>query len=47
MSALKAAIVAGTALTAFTAALSEWYEDGGNAKLRPIVAKAFGLARDL
>jgi AcrR family transcriptional regulator len=47
MSPLKARIVAGTALTAFSAALSEWYEDGGNARLRPIVAKAFAMARDL
>ena len=46
-SALKAGIVVGTALTAFTAALNEWYEGGGDAKLRPIVAKAFSMALDL
>jgi len=47
MSPLKAGIVVSTALAAFTAALNEWYENGGDAKLRPIVAKAFSMARDL
>ncbi|MDR6522095.1 TetR family transcriptional regulator [Variovorax gossypii] len=44
MSLLKARIVVGTAMTAFTAALDEWYAGGGKLKLRPIVEKAFSMA---
>lgn len=47
MSPLWANIVVGTALTAFTAALDQWYESGGNTRLRPIVATAYALALDL
>jgi AcrR family transcriptional regulator len=47
MHPLKARIVVGTAMTAFTAALYEWYAAAGKAKLRPIVEKAFSLAEDL
>lgn len=47
MNPLKARIVVGTAMTAFTAALNEWYAGGGKAKLRPIVEKAFALVSDL
>lgn len=43
MSHLKARIVVGTAMVAFTAALDEWYEGGGKAKLRPIVERAFSM----
>ena len=47
MSPLKAHIVVGAAMTAFSAALNEWYAGGGKAKLRPIVERAFALAADL
>ncbi|HEY0489027.1 MAG TPA: TetR family transcriptional regulator [Telluria sp.] len=46
MSPLKARIVVGTVMAAWTAALDEWYEGGGQADLRPIVEKAFSMARE-
>jgi AcrR family transcriptional regulator len=47
MPPLKARIIVGTALTAFTAAADEWYAGGGKAKLRPLVEKAFATASEL
>jgi len=47
MPALKAQIIAGSAMTAFTAAVGEWFDGGGKAKLRPIVERAFAAARNL
>lgn len=47
ISPLRAGIVVGTAMSAFSAALNEWCSTGGDAELRPIVAKAFLLATDL
>lgn len=44
MSPLKARIVVGTVMTAWAAALDEWYAGGGKANLRPIVEKAFSMA---
>ena len=44
MSPLKAQIIAGVAMTAFTAAIGEWFANGGKAKLRPIVERAFSMA---
>ncbi len=46
MTRLKARIIVGMAMTAWTAALDEWYASGGKAKLRPIMGKAFALVRD-
>lgn len=43
MSSLKALVIVGAAMTAFTTAVNEWYAGGGKAKLRPIVQKAFAL----
>lgn len=47
MSPLEARIVVGKVMTAWTAALDEWYAGGGKAKLRPIVEKALSMASDL
>lgn len=47
MNPLKARIIVGTVMTAWTAALDEWYAGGGKAKLRPIVERAFATANDL
>lgn len=41
---LKAQIVVGAAMVAFTAAVNEWFAGGGKAKLRPIVERAFAMA---
>lgn len=43
--ALKARIVVGVVMTAFGAALDEWYASGGKADLRPIVETAFSMAK--
>ncbi|MFD2013384.1 TetR/AcrR family transcriptional regulator [Acinetobacter vivianii] len=40
MSPLKARIIVGTVMSAWTAALDEWFESGGHANLRPIVKKS-------
>ncbi|KPX51072.1 TetR family transcriptional regulator [Pseudomonas amygdali pv. hibisci] len=47
LSPLKARIIVGAVTTAWTAALDEWYEGGGKADLRPIMAKAFSMVREL
>jgi AcrR family transcriptional regulator len=44
MPPLKAQIIAGVAMTAFTAATNEWFSNGAKAKLRPIVERAFATA---
>ncbi|MDO8273680.1 MAG: TetR family transcriptional regulator [Gammaproteobacteria bacterium] len=46
MPRLKARITVGMAMTAWTAALDEWYLGGGKANLRPIMEKAFSLVTD-
>ncbi len=46
MPRLKARIIVGMAMTAWTAALDEWYTGGGKAKLRPIMEKAFSLIKE-
>lgn len=46
MPRLKARVIVGMAMTAWTAALDEWYAGGGKAKLRPIMEKAFSLAKE-
>jgi AcrR family transcriptional regulator len=43
MSPLMAQIIVGTAMAAFAAATGEWFANGGKAKLRPIVEKAFAI----
>ncbi|ALB53346.1 TetR family transcriptional regulator [Pantoea sp. Bo_2] len=47
LSLLEARIIVGAATSAWTAALDEWYADGGQANLRPIMARAFSLVREL
>jgi AcrR family transcriptional regulator len=47
LSSLKAQIIAGVAMTAFTAAIAEWFANEGKAKLRPIVERAFSMASAL
>ena len=47
MPRLKARIIVGMAMTAWTAALDEWYAGGGKAKLRPLMEKAFSLIKEL
>jgi AcrR family transcriptional regulator len=47
MNPLKAQIIAGVAMTAFTAATGEWFANGAKAKLRPIVKRAFATANAL
>lgn len=47
MNPLKARIIVGTAMAAWTAALDEWYEGDGKANLRSIVKKAFATAAEL
>lgn len=47
MARLKARIIVGMAMTAWTAALDEWYAGGGKAKLRPLMAQAFSLIKEL
>ncbi|ALZ10858.1 TetR family transcriptional regulator [Pseudomonas aeruginosa] len=42
---LKARIVVGVVMAAFSAALDEWYASEGKADLRPIVETAFSMAR--
>lgn len=44
MSNLRARVVVGSVMAAWTAALDEWYAGDGKAKLRPIVKKAFAMA---
>lgn len=46
MPRLKARIIVGMAMTAWTAALDEWYADGGKAELRPLMETAFSLVTD-
>ncbi len=46
MPRLKARIIVGMAMTAWTAALDEWYAGGGKAKLRPLMEKAFALIKE-
>jgi AcrR family transcriptional regulator len=46
MHRLKARIIVGMAMTAWTAALDEWYAGGGKAELRPIMETAFSLVTD-
>ncbi len=43
---LKARIIVGMAMTAWTAALDEWYAGGGKVELRPIMEKAFSLIKE-
>ncbi|MES3007427.1 MAG: TetR family transcriptional regulator [Pseudomonadota bacterium] len=43
MPRLKARIIVGMAMTAWTAALDEWYADGGKVELRPLMEQAFSL----
>jgi AcrR family transcriptional regulator len=45
MNPLEAQIIAGVAMTAFTAAISEWFAREGKTKLRPIVERAFSMAK--
>ena len=45
MPRLKARIIVGMAMTAWIAALDEWYIDGGKAELRTLLEKAFSLAK--
>src|SRR5271156_1713626 len=40
MNPLKAQIIAGAAMTAFNAAVGEWFAGGGKLKLRPVVERA-------
>ena len=47
MSPLRAHIIAGVAMTAFANATGEWFANGGKAKLRPIVERAFAMASTL
>jgi AcrR family transcriptional regulator len=47
MSPLKAQIIVGSAMTAFTSSTSEWFNQGGEAKLRPIVKRAFEMVRSI
>jgi AcrR family transcriptional regulator len=44
MSPLEAQIITGVAMTAFNAAIAEWFSKEGKAKLRPIVERAFSMA---
>jgi AcrR family transcriptional regulator len=44
MSLFQAQIIAGVAMTAFTAAIGEWLAKEGKAKLRPIAERAFSVA---
>lgn len=46
MPRLKARIIVGMAMTAWTAALDEWYLSGGKADLRPLMETAFSLVTD-
>lgn len=46
MARLKARIIVGMAMTAWTAALDEWYAGGGNTNLRPITEQAFSLIKE-
>ena len=46
MPRLKARIIVGMAMTAWTAALDEWYAGGGKVELRPIMEKAFSLIKE-
>ncbi|MCY6413022.1 TetR family transcriptional regulator [Acinetobacter sp. VNH17] len=46
MPPLKARIIVGTVMSAWTAALDEWFESGGQADLRPIVKKAFAMINE-
>ncbi|MXS21531.1 TetR family transcriptional regulator [Pseudomonas oryzihabitans] len=47
LSPLKARIIVGAVTSAWMAALDEWYADGGQADLRPIMASAFALVHEL
>ncbi|ELY2785158.1 TetR family transcriptional regulator [Klebsiella pneumoniae] len=47
LSMLKARIIVGAVTSAWTAALDEWYADGGNQQLRPIMARAFSMVGEL
>lgn len=44
LSTLEAQIIVGTVMTAFLAAIDEWYAGGGKQNLRPIVEKAYTIA---
>ncbi len=46
MPRLKARIIVGMAMTAWTAALDEWYAGEGNTRLRPLMEKAFALIKE-
>ena len=46
MPRLKARIIVGMAMTAWTSALDEWYAGGGNTRLRPLMEKAFALIKE-
>jgi AcrR family transcriptional regulator len=46
-SELKARVVVGCVMAAFTAAIDEWYGKGGNKELRPILQAAFLTLRSL
>ncbi|MGB4248754.1 MAG: TetR family transcriptional regulator [Pseudohongiellaceae bacterium] len=46
MPRLKARIIVGMAMTAWTAALDEWYAGEGKANLRPFMENAFSLVTD-
>ena len=47
MSRIKAQIIVGVVMSAFSAALDEWYAGGGKGDLRRIVKKAFSIAERL
>ncbi|HHA2279850.1 TetR/AcrR family transcriptional regulator [Enterobacter cloacae complex sp. P38RS] len=47
LSPLKARIIVGSVMSAWMAALDEWYADGGQANLRPIMTSAFALVHEL
>ncbi|OZI33216.1 TetR family transcriptional regulator [Bordetella genomosp. 1] len=47
LSLLKARIIVGAVTSAWTAGLDEWYGEGDQADLRPIMARAFAAVRDL
>jgi AcrR family transcriptional regulator len=46
MPSLRAQVIAGAAMAAFSAAVGEWAAHEGKAKLRPIVERAFAMASD-
>jgi AcrR family transcriptional regulator len=42
---LKARVIVGSAMTAFTSGVDEWYEKQGKTELRPLLQKAFSFIR--